>query len=442
MLNDYDDRDWLPVEKEISRSEDLGRKSMSYAKDSWRRLKENKIALLALGFIVLILMGAIFIPKFYPISYSYQRLEFANIPSRLKIYPLDENHYVYITNEYKAIQVDDQGRLLGMASLEKDEMMARQKVYLVDGKELLVDYSQFFEAKKEFIALERRSKSGKTLRIKDAHYLRDYYGEEVSDEASVGLDDAKMILEKYVPKVRLSYDGKPIKETITKWNKTFIWGSDSLGRDLFIRVIYGARMSLTVGFAAALLNFVIGVLYGGIAGYFGGRVDNIMMRFVDIISSIPMMLYVILIMVVIGPGLTSIIFAMAITYWVGMARIVRAQVLSLREQEFVMAIQVLGGGTLRILTKHLIPNTMGPIMVSLSMQIPSAMFTEAFLSFTGLGVAAPQASWGTLCNDALQGLTTYPYQMFYPAIVMSLTILAFNLFSDGLRNAMDPKLRK
>lgn len=133
---------------------------------------------------------------------------------------------------------------------------------------------------------------------------------------------------------------------------------------------------------------------------------------------------------------------MSVTYWVGMARIVRAQVLSLREQEFVMAAKIIGASTKRILTKHLIPNVMGPVMVSMSMQIPSAMFTEAFLSFIGLGVSAPQASWGTLCNDALMGLSSYPYQMFFPALVMSITILAFNLFSDGLRDALDPKLRK
>ena len=206
--------------------------------------------------------------------------------------------------------------------------------------------------------------------------------------------------------------------------------------------MYGARMSLTVGFLAALINFVIGVFYGGIAGYFGGRIDNIMMRIVDILSSIPMMLYVILIMVILGPGLKSIIVAMSITYWVEMARIVRAQVLSLREQEFVLAAKLLGASTSRILTKHLIPNVMGPVMVAMSMQIPSAMFTEAFLSFIGLGVSAPMASWGTLCNDALAGLTSYPYQMFFPALVMSITILAFNLFSDGLRDALDPRLRK
>ena len=167
-----------------------------------------------------------------------------------------------------------------------------------------------------------------------------------------------------------------------------------------------------------------------------------MMRIVDTISSIPMMLYVILIMVVMGPGLQSIILAMGLTYWVDMARIVRSQVLSMREQEFVLAATLLGVPSRKILTRHLIPNAMGPIMVSITMQIPSAMFTEAFLSFIGLGVSKPKASWGALANAALPGLYTNPYQLFYPALVMSITILALNLFSDGLRDSLDPRLRK
>jgi oligopeptide transport system permease protein len=211
---------------------------------------------------------------------------------------------------------------------------------------------------------------------------------------------------------------------------------------MFIRVIYGARISLLVGVVAALVNFVVGVLYGGIAGYFGGTVDNIMMRIVDTISSIPMMLYVILLMVVMGSGLKSIILAMGLTYWTGMARIVRSQVLAMREQEFVSAAILLGVPTRKLLTRHLIPNAMGPIMVSLTMQIPSAMFTEAFLSFIGLGVSKPMASWGSLANAALPALYTNPYQLFYPALVMSITILALNLFSDGLRDSLDPRLRK
>lgn len=220
------------------------------------------------------------------------------------------------------------------------------------------------------------------------------------------------------------------------------FGTDGFGRDIFIRILYGARISLTVGFAASILNITIGVLYGGIAGYFGGKVDNIMMRIVDVLYSIPMMIYVILLMLVLGAGLKSIIIALAISYWTSMARIVRSQILSLKEQEFVLAAKTIGASSFRILLRHLIPNSMGPIIVTLTLSIPSAIFTEAFLSFIGLGVSAPMASWGTLASDALEGFQIYPYQLFFPALAICLTIFAFQLFGDGLRDALDPKMRK
>jgi oligopeptide transport system permease protein len=220
------------------------------------------------------------------------------------------------------------------------------------------------------------------------------------------------------------------------------FGTDGFGRDIFIRILYGARISLTVGFAASILNITIGVLYGGIAGYFGGKIDNIMMRIVDVLYSIPMMIYVILLMLVLGAGLKSIIIALAISYWTSMARIVRSQILSLKEQEFVLAAKTIGASSFRILLRHLIPNSMGPIIVTLTLSIPSAIFTEAFLSFIGLGVSAPMASWGTLASDALEGFQIYPYQLFFPALAICLTIFAFQLFGDGLRDALDPKMRK
>ena len=220
------------------------------------------------------------------------------------------------------------------------------------------------------------------------------------------------------------------------------FGTDKFGRDVLVRVLYGARISLTVGYVASLLNIFIGVLYGGIAGYFGGKVDEIMMRIVDVIYSIPMMIYVILFMVIFGAGLKSIIIALAVSYWLTMARIVRGQILSLKQQEFVLAARTLGVSPMRILIKHLIPNCMGPIIITLMMSVPDAIFTESFLSFIGLGVSAPQASWGTLASEALDGYMLYPSQLFYPAIAICLTILAFNLLGDGLRDALDPKMKK
>ncbi|MDX8335574.1 ABC transporter permease [Candidatus Cetobacterium colombiensis] len=220
------------------------------------------------------------------------------------------------------------------------------------------------------------------------------------------------------------------------------FGTDQLGRDIFVRVMYGARYSLAIAFIASFLNLIIGILYGGISGYFGGRVDVVMMRIVDIIYSIPMTIYVILIMVTFEKGgFLNIVLALALSYWIGMARIVRGEILQLKQQEYILAAKTLGASNRRILFKHLLPNSMSSIIVTLTLQIPSAIFTEAFLSFIGLGITPPAASWGTLANDALGGFRLYPYQLVFPTLAICLTILAFNLLGDGLRDALDPKVR-
>jgi oligopeptide transport system permease protein len=228
------------------------------------------------------------------------------------------------------------------------------------------------------------------------------------------------------------------------------FGTDKFGRDVFVRVLYGARISLTIAYVASILNLLIGVAYGGISGYVGGAIDNVMMRIVDIIYSIPMMIYVILIMAFLSGrngnqsdgGIKSIIIALVIGFWVTMARIVRSQIITLKEQEFILAAKVSGASHARILLRHLIPNSMGSIIVTMTLSIPGAIFTEAFLSFIGLGISAPKASWGTLSSEALEGYMLYPYQLFFPALAICLTILAFNLLGDGLRDSLDPKMRK
>lgn len=225
-------------------------------------------------------------------------------------------------------------------------------------------------------------------------------------------------------------------------DKVHWFGTDELGRDIFVRVMYGARISLSVGFVAAFINLTIGVLYGGFSGYYGGKVDNLMMRIVDVIYSIPMMLYVILLMVIMGKGLINVFITLGVVYWGNMARIVRGQVLSLKEQEFILAAKAAGAKKSRIILRHLIPNCMGQIIVTLTLSIPGAIFTEAFLSFIGLGVSAPMSSWGTLCNESLATFKTYPFQLFIPAVAICITMIGFNLFGDGLRDALDPKMRK
>lgn len=219
-------------------------------------------------------------------------------------------------------------------------------------------------------------------------------------------------------------------------------GTDFLGRDIFTRLCYGTRISLYIGVMAALLDLFIGAIYGGISGYLGGVVDDIMMRIVDILYGIPYLLIVILLLVVINPGINTIILAMGITNWVGMARLVRGQVLQLREQDYVQAAKALGASPARIIFRHLLPNTLGVMVVQLTFTIPVAIFGEAFLSFIGLGVPLPQASLGTMVNDGYQYLRIYPHLLFFPAAAISLLMLGFNFMGDGLRDALDPRLRE
>lgn len=363
-------------------------KNRTFAGDVWFRFRKKPTAIAGFIIILMLMVFSIAGPSFTDYDYSTQNLEVVNIPPLMKVFQTpDNNGHLYITQSLKVLYVNPDGTLGGQLNKVRSEDDQMMTIFDYNGTEIAL-----------------------------------YYGQK--------------------PYVIADQETKVIYPSERIWNKSYLLGTDALGRDILTRLMYGTRVSLLVAFVAAAVNMVIGILYGGIAGYAGGNVDAVMMRIVDIISTIPLTLYVILIMVLLGDGLTSIIIALGSVYWVDMARVVRGQVLSLKEQEFVMAAKTIGSSTKTILLEHLIPNAMGSILVTVTMLIPSAIFMEAFLSYLGIGLKPPLASLGTMCNDAAENLRICPHQMFIPALVICIIMFAFNFVGDGLRDALDPKLKK
>lgn len=306
----------------------------------------------------------------------------------------------------------------------------------MEEKDLMLDDSLFQpldkeEQNNEFIAMESKT------------YMQDTWRRFKKNKlALIGFIFLIVItlLAIFVPMFsRYTYDAQDLLNKNALPSMQHLMGTDRLGRDIFVRLMYGSRISLTVGFVAAFLNLIIGVLYGGISGYIGGRVDMIMMRIVDAIYAVPSMLYVILIMLVLGANIYSVLLGISLSSWVGMARQVRSQILTLKQQEFSLAAFVIGASKKRILFKHLIINCMGPIIVSTTLMVPEAIFTEAFLSFIGIGISAPMASWGTLASDARGLVQSYPIQIIWPVMAICLTMLSLNFIGDGIGDALDPK---
>ena len=380
---------WERVSGDSEEAERIYRKSRTFAGDVWFRFHRKPTALLGFILVALLLIFCLVGPSLTPYTYSEQNNKMASIPPVLTVYQApEEDSWIYITQGLKLIEVDKEGNLVRQLKKKKDDSSAKQTSFTWDEETLVfLDYSR-------------------------------------------------------QPNTILDAEGNRIETGRKIWNHTYLLGTDQLGRDILTRLMYGTRISLMVAFIAALVNMVIGIAYGGISGYLGGQTDNIMMRIVDVISTIPLTLYVILIKMCLDDGLLSIIIALSSVYWVDMARVVRGEMLSLKNQEFVLAARTIGSSDKTILLNHLIPNAMGPILVTVTMLIPSAIFMEAFMSFIGIGIAPPMASLGTMCNDATETLRTNPYQLFLPALVICIIMFAFNFVGDGLRDALDPKLKK
>ena len=297
-----------------------------------------------------------------------------------------------------------------------------------------------------FEKLPEEEKNNEFIAVESKTYLQDVWFQFKKDKlalVSLVFLVIMILLAIFVPIFsKYSYDEQnlQLRNAMPSWEHPM--GTDRFGRDIFVRIMYGARISLSVGFAAAGINLVIGCIYGGISGYIGGKVDMIMMRIVDIIYSVPILLYVILIMLIFGSNTGSVLLAICISSWVGLARQVRSQIMAQKGMEYSLAAKVIGCSNAQILFKHLLKNSMGPIIVNTTLMVPNAIFTEAFLSFVGIGISIPQASWGTMANDARSLITSYPIQMMWPVLAICLTMLALNFIGDGLNKALDPKKRR
>ena len=430
------DRRWLPAERDALASEAIGGPSLTYWQDCWHRLCRNKTALLSMVVVVIVVLSAIFVPMFWPYSYEEQDLRYANIPPELEIYDLGGNSFVYVTSDYKCIDTDGSGHLLGASTLVKDDKAGRTYLYEINGKDLLVDYGVYFRAKSEFITQEAAHGDGSPVTVAEVEYLREYYGEDAPE--TVSLREAEHILEDKIDRFRVFYDGAQITPAKTVLNKTYIWGTDSLGRDLFIRVVYGARVSLLVGFLSMLISIVFGTVYGIVSGSSGKLVDGFMMRIVDILMSVPSFLIIITLNIYMNAGIRTLVVTIGLFSWMGVARIVRAEVLSLRERDFILASEGLGARKSWVITRHFARNVFSPVLVASTNSIASAILTESSLSYLGFGISIPNPSWGGMLEGAQTYILTHPSLAVYPGVCILLTVLCFNVLGNGFRRRFSP----
>ncbi|HBO33203.1 MAG TPA: ABC transporter permease [Anaerolineaceae bacterium] len=380
-------KDWTYVQKEELNAESTTGKTISYWQDVRRRLRKNKLAGGSIVVIILILLASTVGQTLTGKSYDAQQLSLRNMPPVIEIQTAEDGTNFYIHQDLKVFLTDQHGFITDEIPPVSASLADKLFTYEYKGKTYNLSFS------------------GEGIKFEDENR-------------------------------------QPLPEKRKIWNKNYLLGTDSIGRDLLTRLLYGGRVSLLVAFLVTICTLVIGVMYGGISGYYGANLDIVMMRLVEILMAIPSTIYIILLMVYFGQGIYNILIAMALTSWLGMAQLVRGQVLSLKEQEFILAAKTVGVSPLKIILTHLLPNCIGPIVVSATLSIPGAIATEAFMSFIGLGVKPPMPSWGILSNEGIGAIRSSPYQILLPSIAISLTMFAFNFLGDSLRDAMDPRQRK
>ena len=413
------------------------RPSVSYWKDALRRFKKNRISMLALFLFLLIAFFSFFGPLFVPYDYANQ------YRNSTKLGPLEFSQKEQLASA--AYKQADYGFSTSLVPGSLNTISANTYVNFKIGS---ADYHFYNEkAISDTILLYTKGSDELSL-IKEADAEKGNF----TPSAVIPLEEGR------------SDDPSAIDITFSRKVFPHYFGTDSAGRDIMARTMYGGRVSISIGIIAALIVLVIGSIYGAISGLSGGAVDFVMMRIVDIIYSVPDVLIVLLLQVVLkdplqawldssgtafsrmmsnlGVGIISIFITFACLYWVGMSRIVRGQVLQLKNQEFVTAARALGVPNSTIIKRHLLPNCVGQLVIATCLQIPSAIFLESFLSFLGLGVSVPMTSLGSLCSEALDTMTIYPYRLLLPGMILTLLVLSLNLIGDGVRDALDPRLKK
>ena len=410
-------------------------KSTSYWRDAARRFRHNTVSMAALFVFILCLLFAFLGPHLIPYNYSDQYRSSQKLSSMQ--YSEDEQQVIALSQHVDAFFA---------TSLQPGSLTAIKKGdYFINFGGRTYAFTLTKAIEKSVLALDADAADPlfvvKMKDIEEDGAWKDSTPVELSDAPAEGAQEIRLVTGVF----------------------PHVFGTDSSGRDLMARTMYGAQVSIIIGIAAAIIVLIIGSIYGSISGLVGGKVDFVMMRIVELIYSIPEVLIVLLLQVVLtdplrtwfdshktgiggilgdlGPGIVSIFITFALLYWVTMARIVRGQVLQLKKQEYVTAATALGASKARIIRRHLLPNAVGALVITTCLQIPSAIFLESFLSFLGLGVSAPMASLGSLCSDALATIEIYPDRLIYPAVILTIIVLSLNLIGDGLRDALDPRLK-